>query len=111
MARQLLAARDRSWDTDVVPAARATAVSLFVAALFVGGAVGTALVAPLADRRAFDVIFLIPMALAVPLTVAAASGYGDSRACARLGLTGAVREPAMPRDRGSGAGERHRRVR
>lgn len=68
----------QSWATDVVPTARATAVSLFVAALFVGGAVGTALVAPLADRHAFDVIFLIPTALAVPLTavaVAARSRY------------------------------------
>ena len=58
--------------TGLSMAARATAVSLFVAALFVGGAVGTALVAPLADRHAFDVIFLIPTALAVPLTVVAA---------------------------------------
>ncbi|MHA6780989.1 MFS transporter [Pseudonocardia saturnea] len=61
----------QSWATDVVPAARATAVSLFVAALFVGGAVGTALVAPLADRHAFRVIFLVAMLLAAPLAVAA----------------------------------------
>lgn len=62
----------QSWATDVVPTARATAVSLFVAALFVGGAVGTALVAPLADRHAFALVFLVPAVLAVPLTVVAA---------------------------------------
>ncbi|MHA6780614.1 MFS transporter [Pseudonocardia saturnea] len=62
----------QSWATDVVPTARATAVSLFVAALFVGGAAGTALVAPLADRHAFGAIFLIAMVLAAPLTAVAA---------------------------------------
>jgi MFS family permease len=61
----------QSWATDVVPTARATAVSLFVAALFVGGAFGTALAAPLADRHTFPVIFLIAMLLAVPLGAAA----------------------------------------
>jgi predicted MFS family arabinose efflux permease len=62
----------QSWSTDVVPTARATSVSLFVAALFLGGAVGTVLVAPLADRHAFGLIFLIAMVLTVPLAAVAA---------------------------------------
>lgn len=69
----------QSWATDVVPAARATMVSLFVSTLFVGSAVGTALAAPLADQHAFSQIFLIALLLAGPLTAAAAvsrSRYG-----------------------------------
>ena len=62
----------QSWSTDVVPTARATMVSLFVSTLFVGGAVGTVLVAPLADRHAFSLIFLIAMVLTGPLTAVAA---------------------------------------
>jgi predicted MFS family arabinose efflux permease len=62
----------QSWSTDVAPTARATSVSLFVAALFLGGAVGTVLVAPLADRHAFGLIFLIAMVLTVPLAAVAA---------------------------------------
>ncbi len=64
----------QSWATEVAPTARATAVSLFVTALFVGGAVGAAIVAPLADRQAFVTIFVTAMVLAAPLTVAAVVG-------------------------------------
>lgn len=62
------------WATEVVPTARATAVSLFVAALFVGGAVGTALAAPLADGHAFVAMFRIALVLALPVTVAVVCG-------------------------------------
>ncbi|MHA6780643.1 MFS transporter [Pseudonocardia saturnea] len=67
----------QGWATDVVPTARATAVSLFVAALFVGGAVGTALAAPLADAGAFVPMFRIALVLALPVTVAVV--WGQSR--------------------------------
>jgi predicted MFS family arabinose efflux permease len=59
----------QSWATEVVPSARATMVSLFVSAVFVGSAVGTTLVAPLADSDAFERIFQIALVLAAPLAV------------------------------------------
>ncbi len=62
----------QSWATDVVPVARATAVSLFVAALFSGAACGALLVAPLVDRHAFGTVFLAALALTAPLTATTA---------------------------------------
>jgi predicted MFS family arabinose efflux permease len=63
----------QAWATDVVPAARATAVSLFVAALFAGSACGALLAAPLIDREAFDTVFKIAFVLVGPLTIAVAA--------------------------------------
>jgi MFS family permease len=62
----------QSWATEVVPSARATMISLFAAALFVGSAAGTALAAPLAVASAFERIFQLALVASVPLTVAAA---------------------------------------
>jgi predicted MFS family arabinose efflux permease len=70
----------QSWSTEVVPGERATMVALFAAVLFLGASVGTAVLAPLADTGAYDVMFRVALAVAVPLAVAAAlarRGYGD----------------------------------
>ena len=64
----------QDWATDVTPWARATAVSLFAAALFLGSAAGTALAAPLADAGAFGRIFRTALLLVVPLTAAVTLG-------------------------------------
>jgi predicted MFS family arabinose efflux permease len=62
----------QTWATEVAPDLRATAVSLFAAALFTGGAVGTALVGPLADAGEFAAVFLIGVATTVVLGACAA---------------------------------------
>ena len=62
----------QTWATEVAPDLRATAVSLFAAALFTGGAVGTAVVGPLADGGEFAAVFLIGVAVAFVLGTAAA---------------------------------------
>jgi predicted MFS family arabinose efflux permease len=62
----------QTWATEVAPDLRATAVSLFAAALFTGGAVGTALVGPLADGGEFAAVFLIGVAITVVLGTCAA---------------------------------------
>jgi predicted MFS family arabinose efflux permease len=64
----------QDWATQVTPWARATAVSLFAAALFLGSAAGTALAAPLADAGAFGSIFGAGAVAAVPLTAAVTLG-------------------------------------
>jgi predicted MFS family arabinose efflux permease len=61
----------QTWATEVAPDLRATAVSLFAAALFTGGAVGTAVVGPLADDGEFAALFLIAVVVAVVLGTAA----------------------------------------
>jgi predicted MFS family arabinose efflux permease len=61
----------QTWATEVAPDLRATAVSLFAAALFTGGAVGTAVVGPLADDGEFAALFLIAVVVAVLLGTAA----------------------------------------
>jgi predicted MFS family arabinose efflux permease len=62
----------QTWATEVAPDLRATAVSLFAAALFTGGAVGTAVVGPLADGGEFAAVFLIGVGITVVLGVSAA---------------------------------------
>jgi predicted MFS family arabinose efflux permease len=57
----------QTWATEVAPDLRATAVSLFAAALFTGGAVGTAVVGPLADSGEFASVFLVGVAVTVLL--------------------------------------------
>jgi len=70
----------QSWSTEVVAAERATMVALFAALLFLGAAIGTAVLAPLADTGAFEEAFRVALAVAVPLAVAAVLArrrYGD----------------------------------
>lgn len=70
----------QSWATEVVPRERATAVALFAAMLFLGGAAGTAAAAPLAESGAFEEMFRIALVVSVPLAFAAALArrrYGD----------------------------------
>jgi predicted MFS family arabinose efflux permease len=70
----------QSWSTEVVPGERATMVALFAALLFLGAAIGSAVLAPLADAGAFDVVFRVALVAAVPLAVAAVLArrrYGD----------------------------------
>jgi|SRR5690606_15804935 len=61
----------QSWATEVVPGERAAMIALFAALLFLGGSVGTAVLAPLADVAAFDAVFRVAVAVSVPLAVAA----------------------------------------
>jgi predicted MFS family arabinose efflux permease len=70
----------QSWATEVVPGERATMIALFAALLFLGGSLGTALLAPLADAAAFDTVFRVALTVSVPLAIAAVLArrrYGD----------------------------------
>jgi predicted MFS family arabinose efflux permease len=60
----------QAWATSVVPEARGTAVSFYVAALFVGSALGAALGGAPAEHAQFGAIFGLAAAATVPLTVA-----------------------------------------
>ncbi|MCC9307591.1 MFS transporter [Kitasatospora sp. RB6PN24] len=62
----------QTWATSLVPAARGTAVALFVAALFAGSALGSSLGATLADHHAYRALFAAAAATAIPLTLLAA---------------------------------------
>ena len=64
----------QAWATSVVPEARGTAVSCYVAALFVGSAVGAALGGGAADHARFGAIFGLAAVATVPLTVAVVVG-------------------------------------
>lgn len=64
----------QTWVTEVLPAARASVVSLFAGSLFVGSALAAVLVADLADQGHYDVIFLAGALLAVPLGLGASWG-------------------------------------
>lgn len=57
------------WATQVHPAARAITVSFFAGAVFTGGAVASALAAPLADQGRFSAIFLACAAAALALAL------------------------------------------
>jgi predicted MFS family arabinose efflux permease len=61
----------QTWATEVLPGARAAVVSLFAGSLFVGSSLGAVLVAGLADRGAFDVVYAGYALLAVPLGLVA----------------------------------------
>jgi MFS family permease len=61
----------QSWATEVVPEARASAISLFAMALFVGSAVSAAIAAPLAQAHRFDTLFVSAALLATLLTLVA----------------------------------------
>ncbi len=62
----------QNWATEVAPEARATVISFFAAALFVGSGVATVLAAPLAEDGAFPLLFGIAALTAVPLGIAGA---------------------------------------
>ncbi|HEY7927576.1 MAG TPA: MFS transporter [Candidatus Dormibacteraeota bacterium] len=64
----------QSWATEVVPEARASAVSLYAMALFVGSAVSAAIAAPLAEAHRFGTIFVSAALLATLLTVVTVIG-------------------------------------
>jgi MFS family permease len=72
----------QTWATEVVPAARASAVALFAGTLFLGSAIGTAVAAPIADAGEFLTVFRVALAISIPLVVAAVlarRGYGRAR--------------------------------
>lgn len=64
----------QTWATEVLPAARASVVSLFAGSLFVGSALGAVLVAGLADAGRYSLLYLVGALLAVPLGVLATWG-------------------------------------
>ena len=64
----------QAWATEVLPAVRATVVSLFAGALFCGSALAALAVAGLADTGQYRTIFLIAGVVSVPLGVAAVRG-------------------------------------
>ncbi|MCP2336171.1 MFS transporter [Actinomadura rupiterrae] len=64
----------QAWATSVVPDARGTAVSVYVAALFVGSALGAALGGGSADHGHFGTIFGVAAVATVPLTAAVVVG-------------------------------------
>lgn len=62
------------WATEVAPAARGMSIGLFVSALFLGAAAGTAVTASLAAQDRFGLIFGAASAVAIVLTVMALTG-------------------------------------
>jgi predicted MFS family arabinose efflux permease len=62
----------QNWATEVVPAARATVISFFAAALFVGSGLATVLAAPLAETGAFTLLFGLAALTGIPLGLAGA---------------------------------------
>lgn len=62
----------QTWATQVVVTARATMVSFFAGALFVGNAVGAAVVSPWADAGDFAIVYLGYAVVAAPLVVGVA---------------------------------------
>jgi predicted MFS family arabinose efflux permease len=57
----------QTWATEVVPEARATVISFFAAALFVGSGLATTAAAPLAEESAFGTLFALAALVALPL--------------------------------------------
>jgi predicted MFS family arabinose efflux permease len=71
----------QTWATELAPEARGTATSLFVTAVFIGAAIGTAAVSGLADEQRYGLVFLIAAAITVPVAVIGAlarARYGRS---------------------------------
>ena len=61
----------QTWVTDVVPEARAAAVSLFASLLFVGGAAGSAIGVGFIDGESFQTLFVGGTAVMAVVGVAA----------------------------------------
>jgi predicted MFS family arabinose efflux permease len=57
----------QTWATEVAPEARATIISFFAAALFVGSGLATTAAAPLAEESAFGTLFALAALVALPL--------------------------------------------
>lgn len=57
----------QNWATEVSPESRATVISFFAAALFVGSGISTTLAAPLAEAGRFSLLFALAAATAIPL--------------------------------------------
>ncbi len=57
----------QTWATEVAPEARATVISFFAAALFVGSGLATTAAAPLAEEGAFGTFFGLAALVALPL--------------------------------------------
>ena len=87
----------QTWATEVAPDLRATAVSLFAAALFTGGAVGTAIVGPLAGSGEFAAVFLIGVAVTVVLGAGAAIARSrwTPKASPSVGLRRPATQPSV----------------
>lgn len=64
----------QAWATEILPSARATVVSLFAGALFIGSSVAAVAAAGLADAGRYSTIFVLAAAAAVPLGVLAVWG-------------------------------------
>jgi MFS family permease len=67
----------QTWVTEVLPAVRATVVSLFAGALFTGSAVAALLASGPAGRGEYGAVFAVATVLIVPVGVAA--GIGRAR--------------------------------
>jgi MFS family permease len=61
----------QTWATEVLPEARASVVSFFASALFIGSAVAAALVGGLADAGRYSEIFVYGALVCIPFTVTA----------------------------------------
>lgn len=73
MAFAFLHSTLQTWATEVAPAARGTAISLFVTGVSTGAAVGTAAAGGLVDQARFGLLFFIAAALAAPVATVAAT--------------------------------------
>jgi predicted MFS family arabinose efflux permease len=62
----------QAWATDVAPEARATTIAFFASGLFVGSAIATGLLGPLADDGRYALLFGLCAAGSFPLGLAAA---------------------------------------
>jgi len=62
----------QAWATDIAPEVRGTAAALFVTSAFTGGAIGSGVGAFLAQQRHFGDLFLVAVALTVPVVIVAA---------------------------------------
>jgi MFS transporter, DHA1 family, inner membrane transport protein len=65
----------QGWATDVAPQARATTVSLFACALFLGSSLATYFTAGLAEEGQYRTIFALSFALSIVLAAAATAGH------------------------------------
>lgn len=73
-ARAFMHSTLQAWITDVVPQQRATAVSMFSTLMFTGGGAATALGAPLVAQGRFAGLYLLALAITVPLGAVATIG-------------------------------------
>jgi MFS family permease len=64
----------QAWITEVVPSQRATAVSLFSTLMFTGSAAATAVGAHLVSGDSFRGVYVLALAIMVPLGVTATAG-------------------------------------